>query len=225
MGIAVCLVATGAVAASAAAANTASVSMSLSVVACKAYNTGLAGVPGVPGKVKVTLPAALAGKLRAYADGVDFMVLAPEGWTCRSTYGDDGSGALTVVPPPKEHLSGEEVDMHQTDACAGCAMGQACPLFSSAPTAYKAKFGPCPIAKPAREKIVKKSLHIIYFEDPPGVKGDGDSSGGPYPDNGVMTYYGGSQIASLLTDCTLPNNEHQMCAVILDQFVSWWGKQ
>ena len=202
----------------------ATVSVSLTVVLCPSHNTGLAGTPGQPAPVKVGLPSSLVGKVGAYGDGLDFLILAPKGWTCFSTYGDDGSGILKVVPGKPGQLAGQEVTMNMTGACAGCAMAQACPLFSSAARSYKAEFGPCPKARPARETVTLLSSHAVSFQDPPQVKGDGLGSGGRYPDNGLMTYFGASK-PSELADCVLPATGHETCAVALKQFLGWWGNQ
>ncbi len=48
-------------------------------------------------------------------------------------------------------------------------------------------------------------------------------SGGPYPANGVMTYYSGNENGGWLDTCTLPNSEHALCTVALNAFVSFYG--
>jgi hypothetical protein len=103
-------------------------------------------------------------------------------------------------------------------------MAQACPLFSSAASTYKAEFGPCPQARPQRETVRRLSSYTVLFQDPPHVKGSGLGSGGRYPDSGVVTYYGPNK-PSYLADCVLPATDHQMCTVVLDQFLRWWGTQ
>jgi hypothetical protein len=81
----------------------------------------------------------------------------------------------------------------------------------------------CPKTRPAEETIYQINSGVIGFEDPLGVAGDGDPSGGPYPANGVMTYYSGNDNGSWLDTCTLPNSEHALCTVALNAFVEFYG--
>jgi hypothetical protein len=55
-----------------------------------------------------------------------------------------------------------------------------------------------------------------FFEDPIGVSGVGDPSGGPYPANGVVTYNGTSATEAT---CTLPESDHALCTVVLNDFL------
>ena len=62
----------------------------------------------------------------------------------------------------------------------GVDASEACTFFPNhpAPVCHKA---------PARERVTRLSPHSVRFEDPPGVKGDGDPSGGQFPADGVLT--------------------------------------
>jgi len=73
------------------------------------------------------------------------------------------------------------------------------------------------------ESVEQLGGGVVGFEDPPGVAGDGNPSGGPYPANGVMTYYSGDQNGSWMETCTLPSAEKALCTAVLDNFVSAYG--
>jgi len=77
-------------------------------------------------------------------------------------------------------------------------------------------------AKPADEKVVKVNAHLVTYEDPPHVKGDGVRSGGLNADNGAMTYYAAPN-ASFQGDCTLPASDKSLCTTVLNQFIRWFG--
>jgi hypothetical protein len=79
----------------------------------------------------------------------------------------------------------------------------------------------CQYTKPAEEQSTQLSSTVVAFEDPPGVAGDGDPSGGPYPANGVMIYGPGSVMdGSWIETCSLPASDHSLCNVSLNEFVS-----
>jgi hypothetical protein len=79
----------------------------------------------------------------------------------------------------------------------------------------------CSFTKPAEEQSTQLSSTVVEFEDPPGVAGDGDPSGGPYPANGVMVYGPGSAMDGSWTEtCTLPASEHAICTLSLNEFAS-----
>ena len=65
----------------------------------------------------------------------------------------------------------------------------------------------------------------MAFTDPPGIKGTGQPSGGQYPANGVMTYHPSAQDGSWQETCTLPASEKDVCTVVLNTFVSWYGQR
>jgi len=81
----------------------------------------------------------------------------------------------------------------------------------------------CPQTRPDEESTYQISSGVIGFEDPTDVAGDGNPSGGPFPANGVMTYYSDAPDGSWLDTCTLPASEHALCTVVLNTFVSFYG--
>lgn len=60
----------------------------------------------------------------------------------------------------------------------------------------------------------------IAFEDPPGVHGTGNPSGGQNPANGVVIYSAGPPDQALVETCTLPNHSHTQCAAVLNDFTA-----
>jgi len=204
-----------------------SVKVSLPVVRCPTtYGVAPAPKPvALPATMTLRVPVSLAGRLAVYADGPGFTTLAPRGWRCSAGKGADASEALMVFPPGERAKSStEEVDLSNTGLCAGCADGQACPLFSSAVPAARSLLYSCTANR--AEKVVRLNAHIVAFEDPPHVKGDGRSSGGPNADDGVMTYYvAGDEPMSFLADCALPASGHLLCTAVLNQFIRWYGNE
>lgn len=212
----------------------------LPIVVCPT-SFGIAPPPPVslPATMVVKVPTPTAAHLAVYSDNQGIMkLLAPRGWVCTARYGADGSGGVAVSP------SGESIPSSwgagwtlpasspdtaiigiETSACAGCTLGQACPLFSAAATAFQNQFGrSCPKIRPASEDVDQITSGVAGFADPPGVAGDGIPSGGQYPANGVMTYYPHNDSGSYLDTCTLPSSQRQLCTAVLDTFIAWYGE-
>jgi hypothetical protein len=66
---------------------------------------------------------------------------------------------------------------------------------------------------------------VMGFEDPPGIAGDGNPSGGHHPANGVMTYYPQSDYGSWFETCTVPDSQRALCTAVLNSFVSSYGQK
>jgi len=192
----------------------------------------------LPGSMKVTLPGSLTMPLALYRDTQGTMkLLAPRGWECRASYGADGSGGVAVYPSgqalPATWAAGwkltptsttEAIVGIETSACQGCTNGQACPLFTSAASAFMTQLGhTCPDVRPPSETVEQISAGVVGFQDPPGVSGDGLPSGGQDPANGVMTYYPANPQGSWLETCTLPSSETEVCTAALNQFLAGYG--
>lgn len=174
----------------------------------------------------MAIPQALAAGLSVYADTQGVMeLLGPKGWNCTAAIGADGSGRVTVYPAGAGPSSPIAITGLETSACAGCTLTQACPLFPSAATALRSDLGQACPARPDAETVVSVAAGIVSFEDPPGVKGDGQPSGGPYPANGVMTYHQSAPDGSWQETCTLSASEKDVCAAVLNTFISWYGQR
>lgn len=178
--------------------------------------------PHLPTSVKLHVPAQYVGKLSVYGDKTGAKMLAPKGWSCNAQYGADGTGGITVHPATGSFgPHSEQIDAQTTGGCSVCAVGVACDMFKSAATAYTAVIpGSKCHSRPAGETVVHLTPNIVAFEIPPHVGGEG-----VYPDNGVLTYYAAPSSLPLTWqgDCLLPQGEHQLCAAVLDQFISWDG--
>ncbi len=216
--------------------STALVDASLPVAACPT-TVAIAPPPSStspPSSLTVKVPSDLVSQLAIYADQSGIMrLLGPRGWVCAASYGADGSGGVTVYPtgePTPDNLqpfkssSSEALVGSETSACSACREGQACPLFSSAASDYQRDYNmTCPSSRPTAERVDQIGPGVVGFQDPPNVAGDGVPSGGPYPANGVMTYYSGNENGSWLDTCTLPASQQTLCTMALNTFVAWYG--
>jgi serine/threonine protein kinase len=209
------------------------VTASVPIVACPTTWATPGNTPAaLPSSVTLSLPQSLVGRVTDYSDQQEIMqLIGPKGWLCTAGYGADGGGGIQVYPPGERPpsggafspQSGEAIESHETSACLFCRLDQACPLFPSAAAALasQGQTFSCPYTKPVGEQSTQLSSTVAAFEDPPGVAGDGDPSGGPYPANGVMIYGPGSVMdGSWVETCTLPSSEHAVCTLSLDEFVS-----
>jgi serine/threonine protein kinase len=221
---------------SAATNPTADISASLPVVACPtSFAVELPSVSKkLPSLVQASVPANLASQLSVYADQAgDMGLLAPRGWDCKASFGADGSSVESVIPHgqvlPRGGVlsSGSRVEAivgTQNGGCEGCAASQACPFFTSADEADP--FDCINATPPSGEVVTRLASNIVGFEDPPGLAGDANPSGGAYPANAVMTFThdprgsSGDFWSSWLETCTLPNGQHTLCTAVLNDFAS-----
>ena len=182
----------------------------------------------MPARMGVVVPKGFTGKLAVYVDAMGMKLLGPAGWTCGASYGSDNEAVLAVGPPGwSASATTEQLNVIWQGTCVTCTVRQACSLFRSAAARYfhdhpRSK---CPATRPPAERVMRLAPDLVAFEDPPYVKGDGIPSGGPYADNGIMTYFAKSATGpqSRLVDCVLPAKDHQMCTAALDQFIAWSG--
>ena len=215
------------------------VSAQLSQVVCPtSYGNQPTGTPSLPSTVAKSVPSSLVNQIAVYTDAQgEMQIMAPTGWACSASIGADGSSELAAFPEgqpnPTTNSStpdtGEQVVGSQTGACLGCLYSQVTPLFTAAASQCAVDYAGIPSQCPgpyAGESIDPIGSGIVGFLDPPGVKGSGAGSGGPYPANGVATYQGatGSQ-PSYVETCTLPDSQHSLCTAALDDFVLAYGSQ
>jgi len=188
----------------------------------------------VPASVTVNVPTALAGKLAVYTDTNDIMkLLAPTGWSCSASYGADGSGIVTIVPKgeslPASGLTSDSTDQaitaYETGGSSVQAAAAACSVFPAAAAATESDLGKGCSPRPPSEIVDPLSTTVVDFEDPAGVKGSGDPSGGQDPANGIMTYSPTTEGPGYyLETCTLAQNEHEVCTAALNYFVTLYGQ-
>lgn len=189
----------------------------------------------LPASMNVSVPQDLANQVALYSDDQGtMMLLGPKGWICTGSYGADGSGGVAIYPTgepvpngqPFTPSSAEAIVGSETSACLSCREVQACPLFASAASDFEQDYGmSCPHVRPSAESVDQISAGVVGFTDPPDVAGDGNPSGGPYPANGVMTYYSGNENGSWLDTCTLPYSQQALCTTALNLFVSDYGDE
>jgi hypothetical protein len=192
----------------------------------------------LPATVRLSVPAGLKDRVALYADGDGIIeMVAPSGWACRAVDAADGSTSIIVSPTtnsiPASGPTGwvlphgdptEALAAQETSACFGCTAGQACPLFPEAAQQMRANFGPGCSVRPVAERVFTINSGIDGFEDPPDVAGTATPSGGAFPADGVMTYYGTNPNGSWTETCTLPPAEHDLCTVSLNHFVAVYGR-
>ena len=209
-------------------ANLAAKRVTLPAVVCPTTNR----VPHAPAKLPrvshLGVPASEAPSLAVYSDNLgQIFVLAPRHWSCGAEIQEDGREELVVVPHGsairattsfhRQKWSG--VVVSETSACFGCTLDQACPLFASAASLEMSSFGTvCPHARPSREEVRTESATAKLFEDPAGVPGEGNPSGGTNTAEGELTYNASSDNGSWVETCTLPASMAKICVATISVF-------
>jgi len=178
----------------------------------------------LPSTLAVNVPADLVSQLSVYADEAGIMeLIAPSGWDCTASLGADGSSVESVTPTGEVFTQNEALTSGsqeeaivgtQNGGCQGCAAGQACPFFANANDVDP---GSCTnTTPPSGEEVTQLASNIVGFEDPPGLAGDADPSGGAYPANAVVTLTQdpagstGNYWSSYLETCTLPYSQQTL---------------
>jgi hypothetical protein len=160
----------------------------------------------------------MASRLAVYTTGGS-SVLAPRSWKCVGAIGADGSETINIAPPVTSPDSGQGVRVIVIPACQGCIAGLVCPFF---PDVLKDWPGMDCKKPPPKELVMHPNPTTVFFEDPPGVTGTGDPSGGSFPANGVVIFNGSSGRglgSAAQATCTLPESDHALCTVVLNDFL------
>lgn len=180
----------------------------------------------LPKDFLVLVPHNSATGMAVFTDGLGIVrLVAPAKWDCSAVVGADGSSSLTIVPPNSVARSGklrassktQEIAGYQNGGCNGCAIVQACPLFSNARALASGL--PCP-TKARSEKVAWISGGDYEFVDPSGVHGDGNPSGGAFPSYGVLTFAPSGENSSWLATCVMPPKDLGLCATVLINFTN-----
>ncbi len=219
---------TGAPAASSSTTVAARVATTLPLVDCPT-TLGVDTTPApLPSSIDIAIAASARSQLAAYSDSEGMLiVLAPRGWACAAAVGADGSAGIRVYPPGDAPPSDtgaftpqpqQAVTATGIPACQGCVAYLVCPLFPQAPVALS--YLPCRHTPPAGEAISRPTPSIAAFEDPPGVAGDGNPSGGAYPANGVIIFNNTREASAYAETCTLPGSEHNLCTAVLNDYIA-----
>jgi hypothetical protein len=173
----------------------------------------------LPARIPISASASVAKQLSAYDDGY-LTVLAPSGWQCSAEVGADGSVGFIVAPDVAGPLRAPAISAAYFGT-SGEAASYACDLFPAADRWLP--LPPCGVRVPRRELVTRTGTTTVAFEDPVGVKGDGEPSGGADPTDGVRVYVAPSAALrgyALGESCALPGSEHALCTVVLDDFRS-----
>jgi len=212
------------VAAVAALAPSPTAAATVPVVRCPTLNvTG--STPSPPAAVRVLgSPASTAG-LSAYSNG-EQLIVGPAGMSCHGQLAQDGGAELLVWPKrkrrPGRHAHTAGLSLFADPACIGCQADDACPFFA----AFARKLGfPCSTGVPVGETVDRRGSHLVLFEDPAGIAGDGWPSGGPDPANGLVAIHGGLGVEApartvYRATCTLPQRAHATCRTSLDDLIA-----
>jgi hypothetical protein len=183
----------------------------------------------VPASMTATVSAAVAAQVAFYGNGTRTL-LGPKGWHCEAAVGADGSTSMTITPPGQATPTGSPPPDHQAvtvfteGACVGCIATLACGLFPEAWKLFDTPGSSCPTTSPAGEMITRPMPRSVIFEDPPGVAGTGEPSGGRYRALGLLVFDPGTGAGGSGTDfpsalkitCTLPDAMAQVCDEIVE---------
>ena len=182
----------------------------------------------VPSTMTATVSAAVAAQVAFYSNGTQTL-LGPRDWHCAAAVGVDGSTSMTITPPGQATPTGspppdqQSVTAFTGGACVGCIATMACGLFPEAWKLFDQAGSACPTTSPPGELITRPMPRSAIFEDPPGVAGTGDPSGGRYRALGLLVFdpgtAGGSGTdmpSALKITCTLPDAMAQVCDEIVE---------
>ena len=180
----------------------------------------------VPSTMTATVSAEVAASVTFYANGTQTL-LGPRAWRCTAAVGADGSSSMTITPPGQAAPTGspppdqQAVTSYTGGACVGCIATMACGLFPEAWKLFDQPGATCPTTTPAGELITRPMPRSAIFEDPPGLAGTGEPSGGQYRALGMLVFDPGSGAGSefpsaLKITCTLPDSMAQICDEIIE---------
>lgn len=186
-------------------------------------------MPPVPSTMTATVSPEVAAQVTFYGNGLRTL-LGPKGWHCEAAVGADGSSSMTITPPGQPTPEGSPPPDHQAvtaytgGACVGCIATMACGLFPEAWKLFEYDGNVCPTTTPAGELVTRPMPRSAIFEDPPGVAGTGEPSGGRYRALGMLVFDPGTGAAGTDQDfpsvlkitCTLPDAMAQVCDEIVE---------
>lgn len=163
----------------------------------------------------VRFAPSLATGLAVFRDAQGTPLVGPRHWHCRAAVGVDGTEFMTLAPAPVREVSEERsqaISLEAIPACAGCMAERLCTLFPDAPPArFYASYEPCRRRSPL-ERAAAIGPYEATFEDPPGVKGQGISSGGPNPAIGQLVYSRRGGFAQVT--CVRPDVSTESCRAV-----------
>jgi hypothetical protein len=183
----------------------------------------------VASTMTATVTPAVAARITFYGNGT-LALLGPKGWSCEAAVGVDGSASMTITPPGQPIPAGspppdrQAVTAYTGGACVGCIATMACGLFPEAWKLFEQPGLSCPTTTPAGELVTRPVPRSAIFEDPPGVAGTGEPSGGLYRALGLLVFdpgtgaagSGGDFPSALKITCTLPDAMAAICDEIVE---------
>ncbi|HEX7472887.1 MAG TPA: DUF4850 domain-containing protein [Candidatus Limnocylindrales bacterium] len=186
-------------------------------------------MPPTPTTMTATVTPEVAALVTYYGNGT-LTLLGPKGWQCDATVGVDGSAHMTITPPGQAGPAGSPLPDDQAitasiaGTCIGCVASLACGLFPEAGNLLAQPGPTCPAKPPIREQVTRPRPRSAVFEDPPGVAGTGEPSGGRYRALGFLVFDPGTAgsgttghaPSALKETCTLPDALAQICDEIVE---------
>jgi hypothetical protein len=189
----------------------------LQVFACPTTSP-FAHAVSLPLSLAPSVPADLRGRVVIYAID-EVAILAPTGWLCTASEGQDGGASITAYPPGEDssHPS-KAINANLVPVCVSCIAWQACGYFPAARKLLLA--GDHCTLPPREESHVRITPTAVDFIDPPGVVGSGFASGGNYAAHGVQIFVSGGPTGERAAreTCTLPSSERRVCSIIVGDF-------
>ena len=188
-----------------------------------------ATMPPLPATMTATLTSDVAALVTFYGNGT-LTLIGPKDWHCAAAVGADGSATMAITPPGQAPASGspspddQAVTASTGGGCVGCIASMACGLFPEAWNLFAQPGLSCPATPPNRERVTRPRPRSAVFEDPPGVAGTGEPSGGRYRALGFLVFDpgtagGGTGLAvpsALKLTCTLPDAMAQICDEVIE---------
>jgi hypothetical protein len=176
-----------------------------------------------------TVTPALAALVTFYGNGA-LILLGPKGWNCTAAVRADGSAMMTITPPDQPAQSGipspdgQAVTGSASGSCIRCVALLACSLFPEALALAGPADRSCPTSLPAGELVTRPFPRSVVFEDPPGVAGTGEPSGGPYRALGLLIFDAGTPgngtghlgPSALKVTCALADAMAQICDELIE---------
>jgi len=176
--------------------------------------------PDVPLEAETTVPVSSQGLegFAAFTNTTGTVLIGPRDWKCDSMVAADGGERIGLTPDgtdPFEEGAELGVTYQASVGCQGCIADEICTVLPDAPVVIDyANLGTgCNRSKPLKEKLTMIGDLSVLFEDPPGVRGQGDPSGGKVRSIGMLTYSEDRGVQKV--SCAVPDDLADACPSIV----------
>lgn len=176
--------------------------------------------PAVPLDAETTIPVSSAGleDFAAFTNTSGTLLIGPKDWKCDSTIYVDGGEKIGLTPDgsdPFKDTAETGITYNGSSACQGCIAAEICAVMPNAPvvTQYASMGIGCDRKKPLKEELTPIGDLTVLFEDPPGVQGQGDPSGGQVKSVGMLTY--SKSRGSQQVTCAVPEDLQGSCPSVV----------